>query len=212
MTSNQIAYWNLQELKRHNQAMDRENARHNVAGEAETERHNRSGEMETGRHNIMQENLDAQRNLETQRHNIESEYSNLIGAYAARTSAGAAATNASVNRSMLPYNQGYVGAQTQVQEATANKVQADADLTTAKIPEQLYKNQTAAKELITWKERYVQGDEQRRQQIVLNEQQITKNNYEIATQPIKDIVNVVSGGIKAFGDAAKTAGSVAMMF
>lgn len=212
MTSNQIAYWNLQELKRHNQAMDRENARHNLAGEVETERHNKSGEQETGRHNIMQENLDAQRNLETQRHNVQSEYSNLLGAYAAQKSAGAAATNASVNRAMLPYNQGYVGAQTNVQEATANKVQADADFTKAKIPQQLYQNQMTAKELATWTTKYVQSDEQRRQQIQMNNQQIERNKYEIATQPIKDIINVITGGAKAASDTAKSAGAIAAMF
>lgn len=47
MTSNQIAYWNLQELKRSN-----------VARETETNRSNLAREGETSRHNVAQEYID----------------------------------------------------------------------------------------------------------------------------------------------------------
>lgn len=50
MTSNQIAYWNLQELKRSN-----------VARESETNRSNLAREGETMRHNVTQEGIDRSR-------------------------------------------------------------------------------------------------------------------------------------------------------
>lgn len=62
MTQNQINYWNLQELKRHN-----------VVGEGETNRHNLVTERETGRHNLATENIDISKLAETSRHNRAGE-------------------------------------------------------------------------------------------------------------------------------------------
>lgn len=69
MTSNQIAYWNLQEAKRSN-----------VARETETSRSNRAKEGETSRHNVAQEYIDRSRVsvdrdklAETSRHNLKTE-------------------------------------------------------------------------------------------------------------------------------------------
>lgn len=69
MTSNQIAYWNLQELKRSN-----------VARETETNRSNRAREGETSRHNVVQEyidksrvSLDRNKLAEMSRHNRKTE-------------------------------------------------------------------------------------------------------------------------------------------
>lgn len=62
MTQNQIAYWNLQESKRHN-----------VVGEGETNRHNVATENETNRHNIATEQISISDLQERQRHNLESE-------------------------------------------------------------------------------------------------------------------------------------------
>lgn len=62
MTANQIAYWNLNESKRHN-----------VASEAEANRHNVTTEDETHRHNLVTEQTDISKLQETQRHNIATE-------------------------------------------------------------------------------------------------------------------------------------------
>lgn len=69
MTSNQIAYWNLQETKRSN-----------AARETETARSNRAREGETSRHNVVQEGIDRSRVgvergklAETQLHNRKTE-------------------------------------------------------------------------------------------------------------------------------------------
>lgn len=67
MTSNQIAYWQMQEQKRANRASEA-NARINADAQAknaltreaelsETTRHNRVGETETQRHNVKTEQL-----------------------------------------------------------------------------------------------------------------------------------------------------------
>lgn len=47
MTANQIAYWNLQETKKHNRATEAETNRSNVARETETHRSNRVREFQT---------------------------------------------------------------------------------------------------------------------------------------------------------------------
>lgn len=102
MTSNQIAYWSLQEQKRSNAAKEYETARnnaaieaitkkrdantyilgshqlneavrHNVASEAETSRSNQAREYETGRHNRKTESLQAYSQAEMQRHNRQTE-------------------------------------------------------------------------------------------------------------------------------------------
>lgn len=44
MTTNQIAYWNLQEQKRSNRAVEQETARANIAREMENIRHNTTTE------------------------------------------------------------------------------------------------------------------------------------------------------------------------
>lgn len=69
MTSNQIAYWNLEELKRSN-----------AAKEGETRRSNLAREAETSRHNVAQEYIDKSRvsvergkAAETARHNVKTE-------------------------------------------------------------------------------------------------------------------------------------------
>lgn len=49
MTTNQIAYWNLEELKRTNLAKETETNRANLAKEAETRRSNLENEKETRR-------------------------------------------------------------------------------------------------------------------------------------------------------------------
>lgn len=73
MTQNQIAYANLQELKRHNVAGESETQRHNVAGESENIRHNVATETETNRHNIQTEQIDIGKLNESIRHNKETE-------------------------------------------------------------------------------------------------------------------------------------------
>lgn len=45
MTTNQIAYWNLKESQRANQARENENVRSNMARETETKRHNTTNEL-----------------------------------------------------------------------------------------------------------------------------------------------------------------------
>lgn len=62
MTQNQINYWNLQELKRHN-----------TVGENETNRHNVVTENETNRHNVVSEGIDLGNLQELQRHNRATE-------------------------------------------------------------------------------------------------------------------------------------------
>lgn len=57
MTTNQIAYWNLQETNRANLAKEFENNRSNVARETETNRSNLVNEAETRRHNTEGEKL-----------------------------------------------------------------------------------------------------------------------------------------------------------
>lgn len=47
MTANQIAYWNLQENKRHNRSVETETNRSNVARETETNRSNKAREFQT---------------------------------------------------------------------------------------------------------------------------------------------------------------------
>lgn len=80
MTQNQVAYWNLQELKRHNAATEAETNRANVTAEQETSRKNRASEsvqlmthQEAVRHNLAQENLNITQLAETQRHNVAQE-------------------------------------------------------------------------------------------------------------------------------------------
>lgn len=57
MTANQIAYWNLQENVRANQAKEAENYRSNKAKEDENYRSNVARETETNRSNVKQEFL-----------------------------------------------------------------------------------------------------------------------------------------------------------
>lgn len=77
MTSNQIRYWELQELKRSNRSRERETRRSNKA----TERLNRAYQMgtldlraqelaETIRRNIASENISLATLMETNRHNV----------------------------------------------------------------------------------------------------------------------------------------------
>lgn len=87
MTQNQIAYWNMQEGRRHNVVTEGETRRHNVVTEGETGRHNRATEnidisklSETSRHNRVTEGQQAQVNRETARHNLATEYTNQYSA------------------------------------------------------------------------------------------------------------------------------------
>lgn len=94
MTANQIAYQNMLEARRSNQARELENSRHNLATEAhntsalaETIRSNKANEalgresnvikwntlQETQRSNLANELLISQRNAETARHNVAVE-------------------------------------------------------------------------------------------------------------------------------------------
>lgn len=91
MTQNQIAYWNLQESKRHNLVGEDETNRHNVVTEGETQRHNvmtenisiadlqekgrhnRATEYETNRHNLQTEEVARGELSEKVRHNLETE-------------------------------------------------------------------------------------------------------------------------------------------
>lgn len=91
MTSNQIAYWNLQESKRHNVMSENETQRHNVVTENETGRHNwvteqisisnlnesvrhnKATEYETNRHNVATEQLGSRTQTEVERHNRVTE-------------------------------------------------------------------------------------------------------------------------------------------
>lgn len=68
MTQNQIAYWNLQELKRSNKEKEKENYRSNSAKESENYRHNVSTEQlgygelaEKNRHNLKGEQIDSRK-------------------------------------------------------------------------------------------------------------------------------------------------------
>lgn len=69
MTANQIAYQNMLENRRRNQAVEFETARHNVAGETL----GIANLSETSRHNVIGERVDLSRLQETQRHNITAE-------------------------------------------------------------------------------------------------------------------------------------------
>lgn len=62
MTKNQIDYWNLQENKRSNLAVEKETNRHNV-----------TTEYETNRHNVVSEKIDLGRLQEQTRHNLATE-------------------------------------------------------------------------------------------------------------------------------------------
>lgn len=80
MTKNQIDYWNLQETRRSNRAVEAETSRHNVATEGETNRHNVATEAldlgklnETTRHNQATEGLGWANLNEAARHNVAQE-------------------------------------------------------------------------------------------------------------------------------------------
>lgn len=73
MTSNQIAYWSLEETKRSNKVNEKETQRANKAREGETNRHNLVTEAETNRHNLAIETLTSQANAEQARHNQATE-------------------------------------------------------------------------------------------------------------------------------------------
>lgn len=95
MTSNQIAYANYVESRRHNEATETETNRANVAREVETHRSNVAVETETARHNLAFE-------AETNRHNVAVEKethrankaNEAIGWYNASTNRMNAQTNA----------------------------------------------------------------------------------------------------------------------
>lgn len=55
MTGNQIAFWGLQESKRHNLAVEAETHRYNVEYMGEVKRHNTASEVEINRHNLATE-------------------------------------------------------------------------------------------------------------------------------------------------------------
>lgn len=80
MTANQIAYWRLQEDKRHNLAQEgisgdtlSETKRSNIAKEAETNRSNLAKEMELNRANVTNEMLKAESQAENKRSNLAKE-------------------------------------------------------------------------------------------------------------------------------------------
>lgn len=59
MTSNQVAYWSLQEEKRHNRAQENEMVRSNTTREQETERSNKSREsLEHAKNLLSREKMD----------------------------------------------------------------------------------------------------------------------------------------------------------
>lgn len=66
MTGNQIAFWGLQESKRHNLAVEAETKRYNDLYLGEVYRHNIAGETEVNRHNLAVES-------ETHRSNVANE-------------------------------------------------------------------------------------------------------------------------------------------
>nr|AVX53789.1 putative ORF1 [Marmot picobirnavirus] len=69
MTQNQIAYWNLVETRRSNQAKERENTRSNTAKERENYRSNLAREQETATHNRIVEANDIRNLQENKRSN-----------------------------------------------------------------------------------------------------------------------------------------------
>nr|AVD97105.1 hypothetical protein [Picobirnavirus sp.] len=77
MTHNQIAYWNLQETIRSNQAREAETQRTNMAQEAEANRAHLAQEWETNRSNLARESENERSNRareeETKRHNQVAE-------------------------------------------------------------------------------------------------------------------------------------------
>lgn len=91
MTQNQIKYQELEEERRHNQAVEREqkrtnaenerikaeqnaiNAQHYLVSDTETIRSNQARETENTRHNTSTEQIDWFKNYETQRHDKEQE-------------------------------------------------------------------------------------------------------------------------------------------
>lgn len=88
MTKNQLEFWSLQETKRNNERVWRENARHNQAAERETNRSNLAREdqqrrelVETNRSNLERESQNRRSLAEQRRHSlaveIESQRSNL---------------------------------------------------------------------------------------------------------------------------------------
>lgn len=74
MTRNQLAYWELMEKKRSNQATETETNRANVAKETETNRSNLAKEGETHRFNLVTEALERGKQAETKRSNLAHEY------------------------------------------------------------------------------------------------------------------------------------------
>lgn len=66
MTQHQINYWNYDETKRHNRAVEDETKRNNIVVANEVTRHNQVTEGETQRHNVVTEG-------ESARHNRASE-------------------------------------------------------------------------------------------------------------------------------------------
>lgn len=85
MTSNQIAYWNLQEAMRANRAREIENNRSNLAKERENYRSNAARERENLRSNLRSEQLQSYSLGETKRSNLaretETRRSNLMAEY-----------------------------------------------------------------------------------------------------------------------------------
>lgn len=79
MTSNQIAYWTLEETRRANKANETETKRHNTVGEGISS----ASLMETSRHNQATEGVDLGKLQETIRHNsateLEANRHNLVG-------------------------------------------------------------------------------------------------------------------------------------
>lgn len=66
MTQHQINYWNYDETKRHNRAVEDETKRNNIVVSNEVTRHNLVTEGETQRHNVVTEGESARHNRATE--------------------------------------------------------------------------------------------------------------------------------------------------
>lgn len=163
MTSNQIAYWNYRETKRHNIETEKESKRHNVS----TESISLQQLEESKRHNVVSESLGFANLQESHRHNLAQESIGWYGAYTTRSLSkaqiGTLAAQETLYLSEVPNKE----AQTQL-------IESQTALNTAELPN---------KEL--------QG-EVLKTQAKLNTSSTVRNYVESVSTGIKTVQNVIN--------------------
>lgn len=151
MTDIQIKYWDLQEGRRHNQAVEYESHRHNTVTEvqndrsiAEIGRHNLAMEKETNRHNVVTEGQQDRVISETVRHNYATEGIQRIQARASQDQARAALRqaavaerNVSVTERMMPYNMALTAAKSATELERGQSAAIDNDIRRATRPTEI---------------------------------------------------------------------------